>query len=620
MERSSPRKLDERSIGMDVSPMSSIVKDLSRSILDSGGKRYPQCSRDTSDASHLTNDRRSEGFIDVLTKTTCRPDVINTDIPDFCKHQHGQRKREYGCDENKENHDATSSLYNPTPQKTCRKIVRCPLENRLSGHSSNSLGATSSTSDKEEKRYGFHTATGSTAAPRRVLYSPLQSPVLTNRRTSLLHDLKAATKPNFLRSLSSGYESMDDGLVNELVDMETMDDETQLPSDLSKLLSGDIVAPETTMDCDVSTTPEWSSRSTDRSSRKPLSREWSIQKGIHKHLEINTKSSPLSKSPSLSKIRTCLFRSPTTCSRRLMRTFSYDENSPTRFCAEISPHSVKSACKRPPDELPEDEMSILKRSRRSNSLCLRTTPARSTLLASPSIRSTKQSLQRSLSETETNTNIKWAVNRSVTDTDLIGDFSKPCILPVTMGSHPDLKSITSDTLAALLRGEFADRVGSYRIIDCRYPYEYEGGHIAGAMNLYDQGLITQFLFEPITSTVPTIQADVEKRDILVFHCEFSWERGPNLSRFLRRIDREFNGERYPALFYPEIYLLQGGYEKFYGEQKEFCLPQDYKPMRHPNHEIEFKFFRNKSKSWQGDKPKGPSQTARSQTHLKRLGF
>ncbi|KMQ93255.1 m-phase inducer phosphatase [Lasius niger] len=554
--------------------------------------------------------------------------MTNADILDFRKNQHGQRKREYGCeDENKENYEATSSLYNPTPQKTCRTIVRRPLENRgLIGRGSRSLStisttsSTSSTSDKEEKR--FYAATGTAAATRRMLYSPLQSPVLPNPRTSLLRDLKT-TEPNFLRSLSSGYESMDDGLVNELVDMETMDDETQLPSDLSKLLSGDIVAPETTMDCDVSTTPEWSSRS-NRSSRKPSTREWSIQRGIHKHLEISTKSSPLSKSPSLSKIRTCLFRSPTTtCSRRLMRTFSYDENvSPTRFCieTEISPHSVRSSCKRPPDELPEDEMSILKKSRRSNSLCLRTTPARSALLASPSIRPVKLGLQRSLSETETHTNIKWAVHRSVTDTDLIGDFSKPCILPVTMGHHPDLKTITSDTLAALLRGEFADRVGSYRIIDCRYPYEYEGGHIAGSLNLYDQGLIAQSLLEPITSTVPKIQTDVEKRDILIFHCEFSWERGPNLSRLLRRMDREFNQERYPTLFYPEIYLLQGGYEKFYGEQKEFCLPQDYKPMRHPNHDSEFRFFRSKSKSWQGDKqgPKGTSQTVR--THLKRLGF
>lgn len=487
---------------------------------------------------------------------------------------------------------------------------------KLYKHSSGNHSA-GSINDKEEKRYGFRIAT---SAARRMLCSPLRSPVLPDPRTSLLRDLKTS-EPNFLRSLSSGYESMDEGLVNELVDMETMDDETQLPSGLSKLLSGDIVASETSMDCDVSTTPEWSR--TSQSSKKPSTRDWSIpsiQRELHKHREINARPSPLSKSPSLSKIRTCLFRSPkATCSRRLMRTFSYDENSPTRFCvetSEISPHTIRSSYKRPPDELPEDEVSMMKKTRKSNSFRLHVTP-RSTF-TSPTIRP-KLGLQRSLSETETHTNIKWAIHRSITDTDLIGDFSKPCILPITMGHHPDLKTITSDTLAALLRGEFVDRISSYKIIDCRYPYEYEGGHIAGAVNLYDKGLIAQVLFDPLTATVPRVQADVEKRDILVFHCEFSWERGPNLSRLLRRMDREFNEERYPALFYPEIYLLQGGYEKFYGEQKEFCLPQNYKPMRHPNHDKEFRFFRNKSKSWQGDgKPKGTDQTVR--THLKRLGF
>ncbi|EFN69216.1 M-phase inducer phosphatase [Camponotus floridanus] len=570
------------------------------------------------DDTNIRNIGALERLIDALTKTACRSDMTNADILDFCKKQlNEQRKHEYECEnENKEN-DATISLYNPTPQKACKKIVRCPLEKRKLYKHSSGNHSESSIDDKDDKRYGFRIASDTSAA-RRMLCSPLQSPsVLPNSRTSLLRDLKTS-EPNFLRSLSSGYESMDEGFVNELVDMETIDDETQLPSDLSKLLSGDIVAAETSMDCDVSTTPEWSRAN--RSSRKPSIKDWSIQREIYKR-EINTRSPPLPKSPSLSKIRTCLFRSPkATCSKRLMRTFSYDENSPTRFCvetSEISPHTIRSSYKRPPDELPEDELSTLKKTRRS-SFHLHGTPR--SAFASPTMRpKLGPKLQRSLSETETHTNIKWAVHRSVTDTDLIGDFSKPCILPITMGHHPDLKSITSDTLAALLRGEFADRIGSYKIIDCRYPYEYEGGHIAGALNLYDKGLIAQVLFDPLTSTVPKIQTDIEKRDILVFHCEFSWERGPNLSRLLRRMDREFNEERYPALFYPEIYLLQGGYEKFYGEQKEFCLPQDYKPMRHPNHDTEFRFFRNKSKSWQGDgKPKGPNPTTR--THLKRLGF
>jgi len=184
--------------------------------------------------------------------------------------------------------------------------------------------------------------------------------------------------------------------------------------------------------------------------------------------------------------------------------------------------------------------------------------------------------------------------------------------------HADLKTITSNTLAALLRGEFADRVASYTIVDCRYPYEYEAGHIEGAMNIYNMDLIQQIMLNHLVDTVPRIQLDTDKRKILVFHCEFSWERGPNLSRVLRRLDRARNKEHYPALHYPEMYLLLGGYEKFYSEQKEFCTPQDYKPMKHPNHEEECRFFRSKCKSWQAEKTKGISQTVRA--NLERFAF
>lgn len=410
-------------------------------------------------------------------------------------------------------------------------------------------------------------------------------------------DLKSQ-KINFMRSLSSGYESMDDvnDLMSELIDMESVDDKPQLPTGISKLLSGDIVAPETSMDCDVSTTPSYS------------------------RSNFHTKVKWLSNTPSLSKIRTCLFRSPTTtCSpRTIPRRYSYGEKSPMgyRLEAEISPQTTK-AYKRTSDEVSMDEMSMLKKSR--NNFYLNTTP---TSANSSALARSKLVLQRSLSETEAHANIKWAIHRSATDSDLIGDFSKPCALPIiTIGHHPDLKAITSDTLAALLRGEFEDRIHSYRIIDCRYPYEYEAGHISGALNLYNMDLIERTLLEPLASTVPKILPDVTKRNVLVFHCEFSWERGPNLSRFLRRLDRKRNKEHYPALHYPEIYLLHGGYQKFYNEQKDFCLPQNYKPMKHPDHEEEFRFFRSKSKSksWQGDKVKGINQTV-VRANLKRLGL
>lgn len=439
-----------------------------------------------------------------------------------------------------------------------------------------------------------------------------------------------------LRSLSSGYESMDDGLVSELNDIETMDEEVmQLPSGISKLLSGDIVAPETSTDYDVSTTPDFS-RNMSTKVRKWQNNKLSIKAisplQAKSPLLMRSPSlertpslarSPLEKIPPISKIRTCLFRSPTaTCSSRMMRTYSYDEASAPyyRLQMETSP-SIRSY-KRPSENLDDDEALILKRSRKSNSFRLDATPS-SASRCSSTLTHSQVTLQRSLSETrrsqtETHTNIKWAIHRSVTDNDLIGDFSKPCILPLTNGIHADLKTITSNTLAALLRGEFEDRVNSYTIVDCRYPYEYEAGHIEGAVNIYNMDLIQQIMFDHLTKTVPLIGHDTEKRNILVFHCEFSWERGPNLSRVLRRLDRASNKEHYPALHYPEIYLLLGGYEKFYSEQKEFCTPQDYKPMKHPNHEEECRFFRSKCKSWQAEKTKEISQTVR--TNLERFAF
>lgn len=98
-------------------------------------------------------------------------------------------------------------------------------------------------------------------------------------------------------------------------------------------------------------------------------------------------------------------------------------------------------------------------------------------------------------------------------------------------------------MAKLLRGDYNECVASCRIIDCRYPYEFEGGHIAGAQNFYTQDQIVEELVnrktEEITSINNTMSVEdcensdrdvpaAVKRDILVFHCEFSSERGPKL--------------------------------------------------------------------------------------------
>ncbi|EDW58573.2 uncharacterized protein Dvir_GJ14225 [Drosophila virilis] len=97
----------------------------------------------------------------------------------------------------------------------------------------------------------------------------------------------------------------------------------------------------------------------------------------------------------------------------------------------------------------------------------------------------------------------------------------------------------------------------------------------------------------------------------------SSERGPKMSRFLRNLDRERNTHAYPALHYPEIYLLHNGYKEFYETQPELCQPNAYRPMLEPAYNEAYRHFRAKSKSWNGDGC-GGAGTGRSKKSRSRL--
>uniref|UniRef100_A0A8C8WE82 M-phase inducer phosphatase n=1 Tax=Panthera leo TaxID=9689 RepID=A0A8C8WE82_PANLE len=178
--------------------------------------------------------------------------------------------------------------------------------------------------------------------------------------------------------------------------------------------------------------------------------------------------------------------------------------------------------------------------------------------------------------------------------ELIGDYSKAFLLQTVDGKHQDLKYISPETMAALLAGKFSNIVERFVIVDCRYPYEYEGGHIKTAVNLpLERDAETFLLQSPITP------CNLDKRIILIFHCEFSSERGPRMCRFIRERDRAAND--YPSLYYPEMYILKGGYKEFFPQHPTFCEPQDYRPMNHEAFKDELKTFRLKTRSWAGER-------------------
>jgi M-phase inducer phosphatase 1 len=75
----------------------------------------------------------------------------------------------------------------------------------------------------------------------------------------------------------------------------------------------------------------------------------------------------------------------------------------------------------------------------------------------------------------------------------------------------------------LLNGNFQDKIDQLHLIDCRYPFEYQGGHIKSATNINQIADIQQSFF---SNPVP----DGEKV-VIVFHCEYSIQRAPQMFDF-----------------------------------------------------------------------------------------
>ena len=98
-----------------------------------------------------------------------------------------------------------------------------------------------------------------------------------------------------------------------------------------------------------------------------------------------------------------------------------------------------------------------------------------------------------------------------------------------------------------------------KIYDCRFPFEYNAGHILGAQNMYLPSQALKTLFDPMS--LPKSERGSKKRTILILHCEFSTLRAPDMASFIRRLDRKINV--YPELCYPQIFLLEGGYNEVY---------------------------------------------------------
>ena len=151
--------------------------------------------------------------------------------------------------------------------------------------------------------------------------------------------------------------------------------------------------------------------------------------------------------------------------------------------------------------------------------------------------------------------------------------SQPSLL---QGYHPilpilDIVStiprISAKTLYDCLSGEYDEWIKNLYIIDCRFVYEYNGGHIRGASNISDPNVLKLQFFDQ----------EPKENCVIVFHCEFSHNRGPAVAQLFREIDRYINKKNHPYVTYPDVYILEGGYKEFYSLYPDMC-DGSYQPM------------------------------------------
>lgn len=177
-------------------------------------------------------------------------------------------------------------------------------------------------------------------------------------------------------------------------------------------------------------------------------------------------------------------------------------------------------------------------------------------------------------------------------------------LPCFPVKSDGLMRITPDTMRDVLHGKYDEQICGFQVVDCRFAYEYEGGHIAGALNLNTVEQVQQYFLTPGTglhaqrampmrtqSGMPDATGDTRKF-LLIFHCEFSWKRGPSMALALRAADRSLAGD-YPRCHFPDVYVLQGGYADFFKACPELCRPRAYVAMDDP------RFLRRRSEELVG---------------------
>lgn len=89
--------------------------------------------------------------------------------------------------------------------------------------------------------------------------------------------------------------------------------------------------------------------------------------------------------------------------------------------------------------------------------------------------------------------------------------------------HSAYGSISAQTVCELLSSLTSEQFcRKFFLVDCRYPFEYRGGHIKNAVNIYELEQVEPIFYPSDPEKFLEINSKIP-----IFYCEFSQKRGPS---------------------------------------------------------------------------------------------
>eukprot|EP00166_Cyanidium_caldarium_P003684 ctg_3592.g715 len=141
-----------------------------------------------------------------------------------------------------------------------------------------------------------------------------------------------------------------------------------------------------------------------------------------------------------------------------------------------------------------------------------------------------------------------------------------------------VERVTPAQVLQWMSGPFPHSRRRLLLVDCRYPYEYEAGHVRGAINAYTPEQAYAHLFPDMTAAAADTDAPPSPCDTVIFYCEYSSQRAPKMYQAVRSLDRELHLHRYPYLQYPRLLVMEGGYRAAYRQFGTALCDGQYRRM------------------------------------------